>query len=327
MSVFRRSHLSGAPRRRLVPQLAAAVALVAGSALVLTAGQTATAQVSPNAVQLGTAAGYSVLAGTTVTNTGDSVLGRSVGLDPGTAIVGFPPGIVQPPATIQAANADTLQAQADLTTAYNDAAGRATTATVSADLGGQTLVGGVYTGDTLGITGTLTLNGQDDPNSVFVFQAASTLITATGSRVELINGANPCNVFWQVGSSATLSGPVFVGTILALTSISVNDGVAVNGRALARNGAVTLINDTFTSLPCDTAGPATTTSTTTVSATTTPATTPASTTPGSVTTFTPTDITLPSTGTGSLVTQSGVGFAVLLVGFAALLVARRRQPA
>jgi type VI secretion system secreted protein VgrG len=152
-----------------------------------------------------------------------------------------------------------LQAKSDLVVAYDDAAGR-TPATVVAGgtLGGQTLVGGVYNsgGATLGLTGTLTLDGENDPSSVWIFQATSDLITASSSTVAFINGAQPCNVFWQVTSSATLgSGSTFVGTILALTSITMADGVSMNGRALARNGAVTLINDSITVATCSAPAP------------------------------------------------------------------------
>ena len=105
----------------------------------------------------------------------------------------------------------------------------------------------------LGLTGTLTLDAQGDPNAVFVFQAGSTLITASASQVRLVNGAQACNVFWKVGSSATLgTGTVMAGNILALTSITMNDGVTLHGRALARNGAVTLIDDTITAAHCAT---------------------------------------------------------------------------
>lgn len=339
-----RSPLSRPRRRGLLP-LAAAVAMVAGSALVLNAGETASAQPSPAGVLLGTAGNYSVLAGSAVTNTGFSVLGQSVGLSPGlpAAITGFPDGIVQPPATIAAGDAVTLQAQIDLVTAYNDAAARPTTATVSADLGGQTLVAGVYTGGALGLTGQLTLNGQNDPNSVFVFQAASTLTTASASSVLLINGANPCNIFWQVGSSATLgTNSDFIGTILALTSITLTTDADVEGRALARNGAVTLDDNTFTQPNCQITIPTTTTTpaggTTIPGGGTTPA-TPIGTTPGATVPFvatditlprtggTPTNMTLPSTGGRSLAIQAAAGAAVILAGLAAMMLARRRQPA
>ncbi len=195
-------------------------------------------------VGLGTAESFTVLAGTTVTNTGPTSITGNLGVSPGSAVTNFPPGIVLG-GTIHATDAVAAQAQADVTTAYNDAAGRPPSALVGAELGGQTLAAGVYRGATLGITGTLTLDAQGDANAVFIFQAASTLITASASRVNLINGSSPCNVFWQVGSSATLgTASTFLGTILALTSVSANAGTAVSGRLLARNGAVTLNSDT-----------------------------------------------------------------------------------
>ena len=217
-------------------------------------------------VGLGTAASFAVLAGQTVTNTGPSVITGGIGLSPGSAVTGFPPGTVN--GTIHTADAVALQAQADLTTAYNDAAGRPTSATVSADLGGQKLVPGVYTGGTLGLTGTLTLDAQGDPHAVFVFQSASTLITASSSRVTVINGGDACNVFWQVTSSATLgTSSVFVGTVLALTSVTATTDAVIFGRLLARNGAVTL-DDNKMNRPSCTA--ATTAATGAGGATTTP---------------------------------------------------------
>ncbi len=205
-------------------------------------------------VGLGTAETFAVLAGSTVTSTGSSTINGDLGVSPGTAVTGFPPGTVS--GTIHAADAVAGQAQADLTTAYNDAAGRTGALAVPADLGGRTLTPGVYrSGSSLRLTGTLTLDARGDPDAVFVFQAGSTLTTAPGSHVNLINGARPCNVSWQIGSSATLgTSSVFAGNILALTSISVNDGVTLNGRALARNGAVTMINDTITAAQCATGG-------------------------------------------------------------------------
>ena len=121
-----------------------------------------------------------------------------------------------------------------------------------------TLVGGVYNagGATLGLTGTLTLDGQNDPSAVWIFQATSDLVTASSSTVRVINGGSACNVFWQVTSSATLgSGSTFVGTIMALSSITMANGVTVDGRALARNGEVTLINDTITRPACASTAP------------------------------------------------------------------------
>ena len=211
-------------------------------------------------VGLGTAESYSVLGGQTVTNTGPSTLNRDLGVFPGTAITGFPPGTSA--GATHAGDAVAGRAQADLVVAYNDAAGRAPTANVAGDLVGRTLVGGVYkSSGPLALSGTLTLDGQGDSSTVWIFQVASTLITASASDVRLINGARACNVFWQVGSSATLgTNSDFVGTIMALTSITVTTGTVVAGRALARNGQVSLDDNTFTTPSCDT--PPTTTPTT-----------------------------------------------------------------
>jgi hypothetical protein len=199
------------------------------------------------AVNLGTAGDFAVLAGSTVTNTGPSVIdGGDVGVSPGSAITGFPPGIVVPPFTMHAADGVALQAQNDLTTAYNAAAGLAPTQNLTGqDLGGMTLLPGVYFFmSSAQLTGTLTLNNLGDPNAEFVFQIGSTLTTASNSSVVTINGGPMpgCNVFWQIGSSATLgTGTAFEGHILALTSITMTTGSTIlNGSALARNGAVTL---------------------------------------------------------------------------------------
>ena len=219
------------------------IALLGATALVAATG--------PTTVGLGTAAPFAVLAGTPkVTSTGATVINGNVGISPAAAVTGFPPGIVH--GTTHKADAVALQAQSDLTIAYTDAAGRPVTAT-HGTLGGLTLAPGVYNagGVVLGLTGTLTLDGHNDPNAVWIFQATSSLVTASSSRVRLINGARSCNVFWQVTSSATLgSGSSFVGTIMALTSITMNHGVTLHGRALARNGQVTLIDDRITSSTC-----------------------------------------------------------------------------
>jgi hypothetical protein len=216
---------------------------------MLVAGQTAYAS-GPATVDLRTAAPFAVLAGTPgVTSTGNTTITGNVGVDPAASVTGFPPGIVT--GTIHTADSVVLQAKVDLVRAYNAAASRTpVTALAGGTLGGRTLVGGVYSGDALALTGTpLTLDGQNDPSSVWVFQAASSLTTASSSTVALKNGASPCNVFWQVTSSATLgSGSTFVGTIMATTSITMADSVTVNGRALAQNGAVTLINDKINNL-------------------------------------------------------------------------------
>ncbi|MFD9741645.1 ice-binding family protein [Umezawaea sp. NPDC059074] len=278
---------------------AAAGLVTAASTLVvigLLAGQTkAYAVESP--VDLGTAGSYSVLGGQAVTNTGPSTLQGDLGVSPGTAITGFPPGLAAG-ATHQA-DAVAEQAQSDLVIAYDDAAGRALTASVAGDLVGQTLPGGVYksTGP-LALSGTLTLDGQGDPTSVFLFQVASTLITASASSVSLINGAQACNVYWQVGSSATLgTNSSFVGTILALTSISVTTGAVVEGRALARNGQVSLDTNVFTTPGCDTQPTTTTTESTTTTDDTTTTTTPTTTDDTTTTTESSTTTTDSSTTT------------------------------
>jgi RNA polymerase sigma factor (sigma-70 family) len=212
-------------------------------------------------VGLGTAGSYAVLAGTTVTNTGPSVISGNLGVGPGTAVTGFLPGLVNKGAQY-AGDARAVQAQADLTTAYNDVAGRTPATNVSSNLGGQTLAPGVYGAPSaLALTGTVTLDGQGNPNAVFIFQAKSTLITASSSTVHLTGGTRACNVFWQVGSSATLGTKTsFVGSILALTSATIQTGTTVQGRVLARNGQVSLDDDTITDTTC--AATAATTATT-----------------------------------------------------------------
>ena len=225
-----------------------------GLAAVLAAAVAGTALAAAQ-VGLGTAASFAVLAGSAITNTGDTTITGDVGLDPGSSVTGFPPGIVT--GTEHVSDGVSLQAQADLVTAYDDAAGRGPAADVSADLGGQTLTAGVYNAATsLGLTGTLTLDAEGDPDAVFVFQAGSTLTTATDSSVELIGEASACNVYWQVGSSATLgTSTSFKGTILALTSITLDTSATIEGRALARNGAVTLDTNVIDSSACETSSP------------------------------------------------------------------------
>jgi len=199
-----------------------------------------------DSVQLGTAGSYAVLAGSTVTNTGSSVITGNLGVWPGTAVTGFPPGMVNG-GTIHAGDADAQLAQSALTTAFNSAVGMPLTATLTGqDLGGMVLTPGVYFFATSAqLTGTLTLNDLGDPNAVFVFQIGSTLTTASNSSVIFSNSLTDKNVFWQVGSSATLgTTTVFQGNILALTSITLNNGATIGcGSALARNGAVTLDNN------------------------------------------------------------------------------------
>ena len=239
------------PLRLLVSGLAA-FSLLAAASMTLAAH-------AP--VGLGTADSFAVLGGQTVTNTGPSVISGSVGVSPGSAVTGFPPGLVNN-GTIHAANATAAQAQLDLTTAYNDAAGRScTTDLTGQDLGGMTLTDGTYCfSSSAQLTGTLTLDAQGVSSAVFIFKIGSELTTASTSTVSLINGAQACNVFWQVGSSAALgTATTFRGSILALTSISLTTGATiVEGRALARNGSVTLDTNTITRDTCRTPAPAAT---------------------------------------------------------------------
>lgn len=205
-------------------------------------------------VNLGRSTSFAVLAGTpTVTNTGATTVLGSLGVYPGSAVTGFPPGTVSD-GTIHAADGVAAGAQSDLTTAYNQAAAEGpVTATEPANLSGLTLTPGVYQSSSDGALsisgGTLTLNGGGNPNAVFIFQTGSSLITGTSSVV-LTGGASACNVFWQVGSSATLNGATFAGTVMALTSITVGSAVTVDGRLLARNGDVTLIDDHINASAC-----------------------------------------------------------------------------
>jgi hypothetical protein len=224
--------------------------LVAVLALAFTFGHTGLVNAA-TAVGLGTAYNFAILAGSTVTNTGPTVITGDLGLSPGSSVTGFPPGTLL--GNQYVANAVAVQAQVDLTTAYTNAAGQTPVTTIPTELGGSTLAPGIYdsSAGTFGITGTLTLDGQGDPNAVFIFKMASTLITASASTVLLINGAQPCNVFWQVGSSATLgTASVFKGNILALTSATLTTGANVEGRVLARNGAVTLDSNVITRSIC-----------------------------------------------------------------------------
>ena len=199
------------------------------------------------AVALGAADGFAVLAGSTVTNTGATSVTGDLGVSPGTAVTGFPPGTLN--GTLHAGDPAAAQAVADLTTAYNDAAGRTEGAVaVAGNLGGQTLTAGLYKStSSLEISsGDLTLDARGDPNAVFIFQMASTLTTTSGRQVILSGGARSGNIYWQVGTSATLgTTSAFHGTIMADQSITLNGGATLDGRALARIGAVTLDSNTI----------------------------------------------------------------------------------
>jgi LPXTG-site transpeptidase (sortase) family protein len=207
---------------------------------------------------LGTDTSFAVLGASTVTNTGPSIINGNLGLYSGTSVTGFPPGIVVPPGTIHAADAVAQQAQSDALTAYNALTSPSQKCDVDltgVDLGGLTLTPGVYCfSSSAGLTGKLILNAQGDPKAVWVFQIGSTLTTAPGSSVAIINPGGPqagCNLFWQVGSSATLdTTTAFKGNILASVSITMNTDASLVGRALALNGAVTLDTNKITPLLC-----------------------------------------------------------------------------
>jgi hypothetical protein len=300
----------GSPARRRRPGyawLAVGPVAAAGAIAMFIASQPAVAATAP--VGLGTAGTFAVLAGTTVTNTGPSSISGDLGVSPGTAVTGFPPGIVFN-GTIHRADGVAQDAQSDLTTAYNDAAGRSPTANVPAFIGaGETLAPGVYkASSSLEVGGSLTLDAHGDPNAVFIFQAPSTLITDSASSITLDGGAQACNVFWQVGSSATLgTSSDFTGSVLALTSISVETGDTIAGRALARNGAVTLDDDTITVPGCATSVPPPTAPATTPTATptsTSPTATPTATPPTSTPTPTSTATTPAPTPTSTATTPA-----------------------
>ncbi len=230
-------------RRLRAPGLVLAVAI-----LGLSDG--AAAQSGPQPVRLGAADRFALLAGGTVTNTGPTAITGDLGA--GLAVLGFPPGTVT--GSTHAGDAAAQRAAADLAGAYDDLAGRPASATLPPDLGGRTLGRGVHRAGAapVGLSGRLTLDAQGDQGAVFVLQVPSTLVTARGSSVRLVNGAQACNVFWQVSGAATLgTRSAFQGTLLAATAISAEDGAAVHGRLLSR-GAVTSSNATVTRPACST---------------------------------------------------------------------------
>jgi hypothetical protein len=194
-------------------------------------------------ISLGTAQSFGVLGGSAVTNTGATTVNGNVGVSPGTAVTGFPPGVIVGGA-IHSNDGVAVQAQNDLTTAYNNIAATPCTADLTGqNLGGLTLTPGVYCfSSSAQLTGALTLDALGNPNALFLFKIGSTLTTSSGASVTVINGGSSCNrVYWQVGSSATLgTGTSFAGDILALTSITLTTGANTTGKLLARNGAVTL---------------------------------------------------------------------------------------
>jgi LPXTG-motif cell wall-anchored protein len=304
----------------LISSLAAAAVLVASMG-----SSVASYAVQPR-VDLGLAESFAVLAGSGITNTGPTTASGSAGADFGSSPTGTFTGDVQVTTSgtkYTAVDAAVTAAKVDLTTAYNDAAGRTPATTVTADLGGQTLTAGVYnSASSLAVTGTLTLDAENDPDAVFIFQAGSTLTSASSARVALINGADACNVFWQVGSSATFgTDTVFVGHVLALTSITANTRATFEGQLLARNGAVTLDTNTITNNLCDTVTPSATPSASASASETAEAEAP-------VAESKTTDIggQLPSTDAFDWVNPLVIGLGVIALATGGYLIWRRRNP-
>jgi hypothetical protein len=232
---------TGAKARRL--------GLVLFGGLLASMALAASALAAPATVGLGTASSFSVLGGSTVTNTGPTTMFGDLGLAPGSSVTGAPHVL----GTTHIDDAVAIQAKTELTTAYNDAAGRPTEGSAGTDLSGQTFTAGVRTASSslLLSSGSVILDAQGDPNAVFIFQVGSTLITGSNTTVQLINGAQACNVFWQVGSSATLgTGTRFVGTVMANETITANTAATIHGRLLARTAAVNLDTNTITQSNC-----------------------------------------------------------------------------
>lgn len=347
------SRLNFKQTKVIVPVIATAV--VAIVALIIPAISNA----AQPTVNLGSTSNFAVLAGSGITNTGPTTVsgtaGGDMGSDPTPAFTGD--NLVTTTGTkYTAPSAVATAAKTALITAYDDAAGRTPATTVTADLGGQTLVGGVYNAAAaMALTGTLILDGQNNPDAVWIFQAGSTLTTASSSVVQLINGAQPCHVFWQVGSSATFgTSSDFTGHVLALTSITATTGATFKGQLLARNGAVTLDTNTITNDVCAAA----VTPTPTVSATpsSTPVVTPPTetvappvVTPSATPTETPSASATPSTSPSEVASASptpvettetggelpntetpwlnvlAVGLGVILAGGAILFFRRKRS--
>jgi Ice-binding-like len=295
MSSFRAlvsARLATSAKRRATAIIVPLAVLALGAALVLPTANSGAAQAT---VGLGGATSFAVLAGSGITNTGATTITGDIGSFPTTAQPGF--GTVTQSGANHHGDAVTQQAKKDLTTAYNTAAGATPFTARPVELGGSTLLPGVYRSGTFGITGTLTLNTQGDPNAVFIFQVGSTLTTASNSDVVVLGGGTACNVFWQIGSSATLgTGSHLIGSVLASASITATTGATIVGRLLAETGAVTLDNNTITTPVCAAAA---TTTTTAGASPTTVASSPTSTT-APTPTPTPTPTTAPGSGSPAL---------------------------
>ncbi len=297
------SHRPTAAHVRVIAASTAGALALASAGVLLLAGPAEAAAVK---VPLGTAKSYAILAGQGITNTGPTTVTGDIGSHPNGSFTGQSSVTID--GAVHLADAEALDAKNDLIAAYDNAAGQTPRNAVDDELGGETLPGGVYNrAGAMALTGTLTLDGENNPNSVWVFQAGSTLTAEVASTVSLINGAQACNVYWQVGSSATLKvASRFRGTIMALTSIHMKTGARLIGRVLARNGAVTLDSNTITRPHCA-APPTTTTTTTTTGPTTTGPTTTGPTTTGPTPTGpTPTGPTGPTpTGPNTTTTPGG----------------------
>jgi len=240
---------------RSIPALCLVLAVIFSGA-----GITLASSLTMPALGLGTAANFLVLGGSTVTNTGATVVAGELGTAPGTTITGFPPGIVTEGGTTHMGDALALQAQSDAALAYNSSAGQpCNTHLADQELGGKTLTPDVYCFTALAkLTGQLVLDAQGNAAAIWIIQIPGGLSTATGSSVVVTNGGGVCNVFWIVGESATIgSGSSFAGNVLALTSVTLATGASLSGRAMARNGAVTLDSNTISKPPCAQAAPPT----------------------------------------------------------------------
>jgi len=280
------------------------ILLGALSSLIFTSGA-----LGATTVGLGKAASFSVLGGSTITNTGATTMFGDLGLAPGSSVTGAPVVLGSEHVDDAVAN----EAKSALTTAATTAANEASSGSAGEELAGQAFLPGVYTASSslLLSSGSVTLNAQGDPNAVFIFQIGTTLTTGSNTSVSLINGAQACNVFWVVGSSATLgSGTHFVGTIMAADSITANTGATIHGRLLAQTAAVTLENNTITTSSCASSASGSGGGT----ETTTPQETAAiekATAGGETTTTTGAGTT---TGSGSAVTTPGAGALVSTTG-------------
>jgi hypothetical protein len=239
------------PRRQRGARLLGAGVPLVGLVAALMLSSTALA--APAKVDLGVATSFSVLAGSTVTNTGPTTMFGDLGLSPGSSVTGAPQVLGQS----HVDDAVAIEAKNALTTGFNDAASRPTSGSAGTDLAGQTFTAGVRTASSslLLSSGSVTLDAQGDPNAVFIFQIGTTLTTGSNTSVALVNGAQACNVFWQVGSSATLgTGTRFVGTVMAGATITAATAATIHGRLLAQTGAVNLDTNTITNSTCAAGG-------------------------------------------------------------------------